>query len=220
VLVDQNAASVTFVQVVQDATAQWIAKKQLSATTDIVGCTKDIVMEMTTDETEHTVSEKRTLKLLSKVKYVNLVLPVLVAHSILYPLTEHGAGAKPMELALPMLALQAKTDDGLLAGLLLALQPYLAVVHEHLGTTRALFVLTVVADWAKANRLMMRKLLAKVMPQMSIHGRCAMHQVALAFGAAANPLRVASPTFCGSLLMHRGSTQSAFGEALQNYFST
>ena len=210
---DQCDASTSYVQELRDAVCQFMMDKQIEAVkSNRRG--DHCIAEITLDETEHKISQKRVLLRVKRIKHVNIVVPVLVMHCILKFVAEEDEAAKLVELCLPMLAMVAKTGDVMMSALMSCVTSYFDHVKHVCNST----TLILVTDWAKANKLLFRKMLSELQFGFALHGKCMMHQVFLACAMAAKPLRLMGPVFCGSLLMHRNCTQTSIANALYSYF--
>lgn len=77
------------------------------------------------------------------------------------------------------------------------------------------WTLLLASDWAKSNRKLFREMVATLKAPTAIHCKCIMHMVALSIAAAAVRLQVVGPVFCGSILIHSGSTQERLASLVE-----
>jgi len=120
---------------------------------------------------------------------------------------------KAIHFALPMAALSAKTGDCQMQALVQYVGPLLEEIKR--GSTDT--ALTLTTDWAKANRLLFRKLVRRLGMRLALHSKCNMHQTALGIGAAVGPLKVVGALFCGANVLQHGSTQQRLALKLEQH---
>lgn len=211
-IADAREASCSYVQEIRDAMANLIWEEQLKVAQTYVPCTH-AVAEVALDETEHKVSIRKLFPLLKKVRLINLVVPVLVIHVVLFFTYGVSDPVKRLALALPMVALSSKSGACHMQALHTFLEPLFGPIRA--GSSGSTLILT--SDAAKANRLLFRQMLGTFPVALGIHSKCHMHQIALAICAAAGPLKVIGPVFCGAKVLHHGSTQQALANVLARH---
>ena len=84
------------------------------------------------------------------------------------------------------------------------------------GRPPLLWTLVLISDWAKSNRKLFREMVSALKAPTAIQCKCIMHMVALSIAAAAIKLQVVGPVFCGSILMHSGSTQERLASLVEH----
>ena len=211
-LADGEQGATNYIQRLRDAAAQIILDNQKLHASRFLERSGVGTFELSTDETDQKISEKKTLKTLRKTLHVNLVAPALVLHGIFTCMGNSGFTVESQELCLPMLALKGKTANCMMHGASMAMRDYLEKMTEGMRGWTFIFI----ADSAKSNPIVFRQLVAHMSAKFALYGRCFMHLVSLAIAAGAEPLRVVGPTFCGPILLHTGATQSRLEQALED----
>ena len=212
VMADEKGASCSYVQEIRDAMANLIWQEQQRVVQTYLPCIH-AVAEVALDETEHKVSIRKVFPLARKVRLINMVVPVLVIHVVMFFCYGISDPVKSLPLALPMAALSSKSGACHMQALQTFFEPLFGPVRA--GSGGSTLILT--SDGAKANRLLFRHMLGAFPAALGLHGKCHMHQTALAVGAAAGPLKVIGPVFCGAKVLHHGSTQQNLADLLARH---
>jgi hypothetical protein len=208
-------SSTSYLQSVRDAVANLVMERQLEYAVAKLPATR-AVFRLALDETEQKVSFTKTFKFLKKKVAVNQTISSFVAHGCLRVAAREGREFSITEIVLPLLALASKTSNCMMHTVVTLLDTLLKTVTAMVG----FFTFVFSSDSAVTNRLLFRQIVMHFKPVLAMHGRCFMHQIALACAVAAKALRVIGPVFCGSTLLHYGDTQEHLGHALVQWLNS
>lgn len=215
---DDHDSTGSYIQKIRDAMSHLVMEKQAASLKALMagGCDHAVV-EVALDETEQKVSERKVIHHFGqggcknkptkteKTIYVQQVVPALVIHLACTAAFVLGT-SQTLEAFCPMLALASKTAVCMLE----AVRCQTRIVEEAVascGAAKPAWTLLLLSDWAKSNRKLFRELVGAMKAPTALHCKCYMHMIALSIAAAAVRLCVVGPVFCGSILLHNGSTQ-------------
>ena len=210
------SASTSHIGRLRDAVCNIIHKQQRQYFKTVVQPRRDEcgILEVMFDETEIKVSKAIRLPCLKKIKIAVTEAPVMITHGTLF---WKGSSPKGIPVVCPAVGMQSKTGQDMLAVVDRSLKEACGSVTD-LAATVAIFILIVISDAAKANRLLVRHLRTRAAANtLVLHLMCFMHQVSLSVGNCYTPLKVLGPIFCGTNILRRSTWLSNFMPTLKRY---